>query len=68
MLLAAHGLNLGAVWCGIYPREQRVMGIAQILKLPENIIPVGLMVVGHKDENKEPVDRYDETKVHYDKW
>ncbi len=68
MLLAAHGLGLGAVWCGVYPREQRVEGIKQVLNIPENIIPIGLVVVGHKDENKEPVDRYDETKVHYDRW
>ncbi|HHV99379.1 MAG TPA: nitroreductase family protein [Clostridiaceae bacterium] len=68
MLLAAHGLGLGAVWCGVYPREQRVNGISQLLKLPENIVPVGLVVVGHKDESKEPNDRYDETKVHFDKW
>lgn len=68
MLLAAHGLGLGAVWCGVYPREQRMKGFAQLLKLPEAIIPIGLMVLGHKNENKEPVDRYDETKVHFDKW
>lgn len=68
MLLAAHGLGLGAVWCGVYPREERVKSIAQLLKLPENIVPVGLVVVGHKDETKEPNDRYDEAKVHFDKW
>ena len=68
MLLAAYGLGLGAVWCGIYPREERVRAIAELLNLPENIVPVGLVVVGHKDENKEPNDRYDDTKVHYDKW
>ena len=33
MLLAAHGLGLGAVWCGVYPRDKRMDG-AQAARRP----------------------------------
>lgn len=68
MLLAAHGIGLGAVWCGLYPVEEYVNSIKEILGLPENIIPVGLVVVGNKSADPEPSNRYDEDKIHYDKW
>lgn len=68
MLLAAHGLGLGAVWCGIYCDEKLVKNMSEVLKLPEKIIPIGMVVVGKKAEEKQPKDRYDESKVHYDSW
>jgi nitroreductase len=68
MLLAVHGLGLGAVWCGIYPREHLIEGMADVLNLPEHIIPVGMVVVGIKDEEKSAIDRYNEGKIHYDRW
>ncbi len=42
--------------------------MADVLNLPENIIPIGMVVVGVKDEEKQEVDRYDESKIHYDRW
>lgn len=68
ILLAAHGLGLGAVWCGLYPVPQLTKLIKAVLSLPENIIPVGLVVVGVKDEQREAKDRYDETRIHFDRW
>jgi len=68
ILLAAHGLGLGAVWCGLYPVQERAQVVADILNIPPDIIPVGLVVVGHTDEKGRSVDRFDEKKIHYDKW
>jgi nitroreductase len=68
MLLAAHGMGLGAVWCGIYSVDKLVDSAKAVLGLPENIIPIGMVVVGVKDEEKEPTDRYDVNKIHYNKW
>ncbi|CCQ92806.1 putative NADH dehydrogenase/NAD(P)H nitroreductase [[Clostridium] ultunense Esp] len=68
MLLAAHGLGLGAVWCGLYSVEKLTKAMAEVLELPEHIIPIGMVVVGVKDEEKDSVDRYDESKIHYDRW
>ncbi|NLY86114.1 MAG: nitroreductase family protein [Tissierellia bacterium] len=68
MLLAAHGLGLGAVWCGLYSRQNLVEAMSETLNLPKHIIPIGLVVVGVKAQDKEPIDRYNEEKIHYDKW
>jgi nitroreductase len=68
MLLAAHGLGLGAVWCGLYPVTRLTALIGGLLGLPSKIIPVGMVVVGHGDEARNVPDRYDENRVHLDKW
>ena len=68
ILLAAHALNLGAVWCGIYPITALINNIRKLLNLPDNIIPVGVVAVGHKAEDKKPRDNYSLEKVHYNGW
>ena len=68
ILLAAHGLGLGAVWCGLYPVVKFTEATIELLNLPENIIPIGMVVVGVKNEEKQKVNRYDESKIHYDRW
>lgn len=68
MLLAAHGLDLGAVWCGLYPVTHLTKEVKKACLLPDNIIPVGMVVLGHPDEEKKTSDRYDTSKLHYEKW
>lgn len=68
MLLAAHGLGLGAVWCGLYPNTTLTKPIVRQLAIPEGIIPVGMVVVGHKTEDKPSEDRYLAERVHYEHW
>lgn len=68
ILLAAHALNLGAVWCGLYPTLERIRVSKEILNLPNTIIPVAVIAVGHKVETKQPRENYDEKKVHYNRW
>lgn len=71
MLLAAHGMDLGAVWCGIYGKDENdeyVVNIKKLLNLPDHIIPIGLVVVGTKGQEREAQGRFDEAKIHYDKW
>ncbi len=68
ILLAAHGLGLGAVWLGIYPREERVAGMRQLLKIPEAIIPVSLISLGYPEEAKEKTDRFRPERVHFNGW
>jgi hypothetical protein len=40
-----HTLGLGAVWCGIYPREDRVEEFRKFFSLPSNIIPLALVPI-----------------------
>ena len=68
ILLAAHSLGLGAVWLGVYPREDRIRGVCELLKLPLHITPLSLIALGRPDEKKEPADRFDPKKIHYNGW
>lgn len=68
MLLAADSMGLGALWCGVYPREERVSYLRKEFCIPDNILPVGLVLVGVADEEKEIPERYEEEKVHCEIW
>jgi nitroreductase len=68
LLLAAHALGLGAVWLGYYPVLERVQGATDALGLPEGILPMSVVPVGWPKEQPPPVDRYDATYVHRDRW
>lgn len=68
LLLAAHSAGLGAVWCGTYPREERMRPIAAALGLPEHVIPFAVVPIGYPAERPAPADRYDPGLVHLDRW
>jgi nitroreductase len=68
MLLAAHGIGLGAVWCGLYPNTQLTQPLAALLLIPDRIVLVGMVVVGHKAEDKPAEDRFLPERVHQEKW
>ena len=58
ILLAAHAMGLGAVWTGLYPNGERVKAVAELLKLPETIIPLCAIVIGYPDEQPAPKDKW----------
>ena len=68
ILLAARAKGLGAVWLGIYPREERVKGMKELTNLPENVLPFSLISIGHSAEKQEKVDRYNTSRIHHNKW
>jgi nitroreductase len=68
MLLAAHSLGLGAVWLGIYPREERVKSMRSLFGIPDKIEPFALVTLGYADEEKPKENRFDLNRVHYEKW
>lgn len=68
MLIAIHAEGLGAVWLGIYPREERITGLNKLLELPNNIIPFSLISIGYPAEQLPKSNRYDESRIHYNKW
>jgi len=68
LLLAAHSLGLGAVWLGVYPRENRVKGIKKLLRLPEGIMPLCLVAIGWPAEEKPPAKRFPKERIHKNKW
>jgi nitroreductase len=68
MLLAAHGMGLGAVWCGIYPMQKRVKWLKELLKMPENIVPLNVVPIGYPAEDPAPKDKWKPENVHYELW
>jgi nitroreductase len=68
MLLAAHGLGLGAVWTGVYPRQERMDGIGRLVGLPERVIAHSLVIVGHPAEQPGPQNRFRPERVHRGGW
>ncbi len=66
MLLAAHGLGLGAVWCGVFRGASLdVAALDELTGMPAHLNPLGLVMVGRPGEIREPVDRYDPEHVHF---
>jgi nitroreductase len=68
ILLASHALGLGAVWLGVYPREQRVIDVRKALGIPESAIPLCAIAIGYPAEQKPRADRYDPGRVHKNGW
>lgn len=65
LLLMAENLELGAVWLGMYPVEEYYPKLANLLDLPDDIIPLNVVAVGYSDKESKRRDRYDENKVTY---
>jgi nitroreductase len=68
LLLAAHALGLGAVWLGVYPREDRVAGVRGLLGIPEPVTPLCVVSVGYPVEPGGATDRYRAERVHRERW
>ena len=68
LLIAVQARGLGAVWLGVYPREERMDGLRKLLGIPENVVPFSLIPVGYPAERKPPASRYKESRVRYNRW
>lgn len=68
ILLAAHALNYGAVWTGVFPVEDKVTAVKEILKMPEDIIPLCVIPLGIEKDSSKPKDKFNPDLIHYDKW
>jgi nitroreductase len=68
ILLAAHSLGLGGTWMGVYPAEDYPEEVAEILSIPEGIVPFNLIALGYPAEERIPTSRFDETRIHFEQW
>ena len=68
ILLAAHGLGLGAVWTGVYPGEDRVAAVREILSIPDGFMPLNVIPLGYAAENPSLKDKWNSAKIHIDRW
>ena len=68
LLLAATAQGLGAVWTAVYPLEDRVAGMRKLLDLPEHVVPLALVPIGFPAEQPGRADRFDQARIHHDRW
>lgn len=68
LLLAAHGIGLGAVWCGIYPMKERVAFLQKLLHLPGNLVPLNVIPIGYPAEKPTPKDKWKPENIRNERW
>ena len=63
ILLQAVELGLGGCWCGVYPKEERIVEIRSLFGMTS--LPFNVIAIGVPDEDPNPRGYYDENKVKY---
>lgn len=68
ILLAAEALGLGAVWTAAYPEKERMDFVRKTLNIPQNVIPLNVIPIGHPTGVDKPKDKYNPDNIHWEKW
>ena len=68
ILLAAEALGLGAVWTAAYPYKDRMDVARKALNIPQDIIPLNVIPVGHPTGTDKSKDKYKPENIHWEKW
>ena len=68
ILLAAEAMGLGAVWTACWPYEDRYSVVKEVLGIPENVMPLAIIPVGHPAETPAPKDKWRPEKIHRGRW
>ena len=65
ILVSAVSLGLGTVWLGVYPKEETIQTVRELVSLPEEVTPLAVLYIGYPAESKEAQTRYEESRVHW---
>ncbi|MCX6122591.1 MAG: nitroreductase family protein [Ignavibacteriales bacterium] len=68
ILLAAEAIGLGAIWTAAYPYPDRMQSVKTILNIPENIIPLNVIPIGHPTGEDTPKEKFNPEKIHQESW
>ncbi len=70
ILLAAHAMGLGAVWCGAYPNnpENKVAALQKLFSLPQETMVLSIIVIGYPDGDIHVKNKWKPEKIHYNKF
>ena len=70
ILLTAYSLGYGACYCSVYPKGTKIF--QNLLKLPEHIEPIGMIVIGQSAEplpTTTPIrNRFNPSFIHINHW
>ena len=65
ILLEAVSLGLGTCWCGVYPKEERVVDFRELFDIRDPKIPFCVIAIGTPDESPDRRGFFDKAKVRY---
>jgi nitroreductase len=65
ILLEAVSMGLGACWCGVHPKEDRVASIRELFNIREPKIPFNVIAIGTPDEAPDRRGFFEASKVTY---
>jgi len=68
ILLAAEALGLGALWTAAYPNHDRMAFVRKTLRIPDNVIPLNVIPIGHPTGADQPKDKFKPENIHWEKW
>ena len=68
ILLAVEALGLGATWTAAYPYEDRMHIVRKTLGIPERVIPLNVIPIGHPTGSDKPKNKYKPENIHWEKW
>ena len=68
MCIEAVHLGLATNWIGVYPLDYRINVCREVTEIPEYIVPVGLLAIGHAEKERAPINRYMTRRVHFEKY
>ena len=65
ILIEAVSMGLGTCWCGVYPRDERIISLREYFKIPEPKIPFNVIAIGTPDEAPDRRGFFDAERVQY---
>ncbi len=68
LLLAAHANGLGAYISAIYPHQDRIDGITNLLDLPDGVVAHSYVSLGYPAKIPSARDAFSNERVHYNGW
>ena len=67
ILLQIEEEGLGGTWLSCWPYQYKVDYLRELFELPDHLIPYAVISVGYKLEEKPFEDRWDASKVHWER-
>ena len=63
-----HVVGLGAVWTGVFPGEERIAAVREILAIPDGYAPLNVIPIGYPAEDPAVKNKWNPAKIHADRW